>query len=280
MKGRVLIVAGSDSGGGAGVQGDVKTVTALGGYAASAITAVTVQNTVAVSDIHGVPPQIIRAQIDCVLADIGADAIKTGMVWRGDAARAIAAAYDAAAAGAPMVVDPVLAATAGADLAADDLIDALKTALIPRAAVATPNIPEAEALTGISIKTRADMERAAAALCEMGARAVLLKGGHLPGDRVEDLLLDARGPRVFADARIRSRNTHGTGCALASAIATGLAQGMALDAAVARARAFVRAAIRLAPGLGRGAGPLNHGDAAAALDAEAAAGHKAEIEDG
>ena len=258
MKGRVLIIAGSDSGGGAGVQGDIKTVSALGGYAATAITAITAQNTTGVLGVHAAPPEIVRAQIDSVLTDIGADAVKIGMVWSDAIVAQITAAYDAHGAGAPLVIDPVMQSTSGATLYASGAAGSVKAELFPRAYLITPNIPEAEILTGIEIETQTDMIHAAEMLLSLGPAAVLIKGGHLDGETIVDILLDETGMRAFAGARIASRNTHGTGCALAAAIATGLAQGRALEEAVERGRRFVQAAIAAAPGYGAGCGPLNH----------------------
>ncbi|MFI4976587.1 MAG: bifunctional hydroxymethylpyrimidine kinase/phosphomethylpyrimidine kinase [Caulobacterales bacterium] len=256
-RGRVLIIAGSDSGGGAGVQADIKTVTALGGYAASAITAVTVQDTMGVHAIHPIPPEIIAAQIRVVLADIGADAIKTGMLGGRQVVRLVADAL-AAHPTIPAVVDPVMAAKGGARLLDRDALDAMIAELIPRAALLTPNAPEAEALTGLTVASADDQRRAAEALLALGARAVLVTGGHLPGDRVTDILVTPAGETVFEGERIDTRHTHGTGCTLASACAVGLAQGLGLEMAVARAWAYVAEAIRRAPGFGRGAGPLDH----------------------
>jgi hydroxymethylpyrimidine/phosphomethylpyrimidine kinase len=257
MKGRILVVAGSDSGGGAGIQADIKTITALNAYAATAITAVTVQNTLGVQAVHELPPDLVVAQMRAVLDDIGADAIKTGMLSNAAIIEAVAAEHIARAP-TPLVVDPVMIAKGGAALMAPAALHALKTALIPRATVLTPNVPEAEALTGLAILTTDDMRRAAAAILALGARAVLLKGGHLAGPRVTDLLAGAHGTATFTAARIETRHTHGTGCTLASAIAAGLAQGMPLADAVARAHDYVQRAIRTAPGFGAGHGPLNH----------------------
>lgn len=254
--GRVLIIAGSDSGGGAGVQADIKTVTALGGYAATAITALTVQNTLGVTDVHAAPLAIVEAQARAVLDDIGADAIKTGML--GDAATVDLVARLIAEAGAPAVVDPVMVAKGGASLLAADAVTAVRDQLVPRAALLTPNAPEAEALTGLSVATTDDLRRAGEALLAGGAKAVLMKGGHVAGDRVVDLLMTPAGETVFETDRIETRNTHGTGCTLASACAAGLAQGLPLTEAVARAWAYVQEAMLRAPGLGAGHGPLDH----------------------
>jgi hydroxymethylpyrimidine/phosphomethylpyrimidine kinase len=258
--GRVLIVAGSDSGGGAGVQADIKTVTALGGYAATAITALTAQNTTGVYGVQGVPPAFIRQQIELVLGDIGADAIKTGMLHSALVVEAVCESLDSHGSGIPLVVDPVMIAKGGASLLDASAVDTVKTRLIPRAAVITPNLPEAEALTGRPIRGIAAMKDAAAELLSLGCAAVLLKGGHGEGAMIIDVLIERGGPvTLFRGRRIDTRHTHGTGCTLASAIATGLAQGLALRDAVARARDYVRKALRTAPGLGTGQGPLNHG---------------------
>jgi hydroxymethylpyrimidine/phosphomethylpyrimidine kinase len=254
----VLILAGSDSGGGAGVQADIKTVTALGGYAATAVTAITVQNTLGVSDVFPVPPGIVTAQARAVLDDIGADAFKTGML--GDAAMVEAVAdVLASAPHIPAVVDPVMTAKGGAALLAAEAMAAVRTRMIPQAALLTPNAPEAAALTGLAVETVADLRRAGEALLSLGARAVLMKGGHLAGERVVDLLLTASGETQFEAERIASRHTHGTGCTLASACATGLGQGLPMTEAVARAWAYVQEAMAHAPGLGAGHGPLDHG---------------------
>ena len=255
---RVLAIAGSDSGGGAGIQADIKTITMLGAYAATAITALTAQDTSGVHAIHMVPPDFVARQIAVVLDDIGADAVKTGML--GDAAtiQAVADALARHAPGVPLVVDPVMVAKGGASLLHPDAVAALTRLLLPMARVVTPNLPEAEVLTGLAIPDVVTMRRAATELLRMGVPAVLLKGGHLQGDEVVDLLATADGCEAFAAPRIASRHTHGTGCTLASAVATGLAQGMTLRDAVMRARSYVRAAIAAAPGLGKGHGPLNH----------------------
>jgi hydroxymethylpyrimidine/phosphomethylpyrimidine kinase len=254
--GRVLIIAGSDSGGGAGIQADIKTVTALGGYAATAITAVTVQNTLGVSAVHGIPPDVVIAQAEAVLTDIGADAIKIGMI--GEAAEAVADLL-AGWPHIPVVLDPVMVAKGGATLAGSDAIRVLKQRLLRLAALVTPNAPEAAVLTGSAVETTDDLRRAGEALLAAGCRAVLMKGGHIAGDRVTDILMTTTGETTFEGPRIDTRHTHGTGCTLASACAAGLAQGMALEAAVARAWGYVAEAIRRAPGFGAGAGPLDHG---------------------
>jgi hydroxymethylpyrimidine/phosphomethylpyrimidine kinase len=258
MQGRILIVAGSDSGGGAGVQADIKTVTALGGYAASAITALTAQDTTGVHGVHAVPPAFIAQQMRVVLDDIGADAIKTGMLHDSATIDAVCDVLDDAGRGIALVVDPVMYAKGGHPLLKRDAIETLKRRLIVHATILTPNLPEAEALSGRTIHTADEMRHAAETMLTLGCSAVLLKGGHLDGNRLVDILATDQGVRVFESARIATRSTHGTGCTLASAIATGLAQGLALELAVVRARDYVRRAIETAPGFGRGHGPLNH----------------------
>jgi hydroxymethylpyrimidine/phosphomethylpyrimidine kinase len=256
IHGRVLTIAGSDSGGGAGVQADIKTVMALGGYALTAITALTAQDTVAVHAVHPVPLDFIRLQILRALGDPGADVIKTGMLG-GPAV--IDLVCDLLAGGErPIVVDPVMVAKGGQSLLADTALDAMRRRLIPLSTILTPNLPEAEALTGHRINGPTDMEGAGRALLAMGAGAVLMKGGHLAGDLLVDLLVTPKAVRAFENPRQLTRHTHGTGCTLASAIATGLAQQMALGDAVARAIAYVQTAIATAPGIGAGHGPLNH----------------------
>ncbi len=258
MRGRVLICAGSDSGGGAGIQADIKTVTMLGAYATTAVTALTAQNTQGVFGVIAVPPAFVRQQMTLVLGDIGADAIKTGMLHDAATIETVAAVIEERAPGIPLVVDPVMAASTGASLLDPHALDILKSRLIARAAIITPNIPEAEALLGRRIRDAAAMEDAARALLALGAHAVLLTGGHLESDDITDVLATPRTLDRFTAPRIHTAHTHGTGCTLASALAAGLAQGMALQAAVTRAREYVRRAIETAPGLGHGRGPLNH----------------------
>ena len=258
MQGRVLIIAGSDPSGGAGVQADIKTVTALGGYAASAITAITVQNTKGVTGVHPVAPDVIRAQIIAVLEDIGADAIKIGMIGARAAGVAIADALVEIAPTVPVILDPVLVATSGDALAGDDMPALLLERLVPISAIVTPNAEEAAVLAGFNVATPIDLVAAGQALIQRGATAALVKGGHLEGESVEDALVTLDGARLFRHPRIETTSTHGTGCTLASAVATGLAQGAPLAAAVKRAIDYVHEAIRTAPGLGAGAGPLNH----------------------
>ena len=243
MTARILIIAGSDSGGGAGIQADIKTVTMLGGHAMTAVTAITAQNTLGVSDIHPIPAASVIAQMDAVIADIGIDAVKIGMI--GSAHTANSVADRLIALDVPIVFDPVMVATSGATLADAETIAAFRR-LMALASVTTPNLPELEALGG---------EDAAGSAC----KAVLIKGGHGPGQMITDrLLIGSREVARWQGERIETRSTHGTGCTLASAIACGLGQGMTLEAAIARARRFVRLALREAPGLGQGHGPMGH----------------------
>jgi hydroxymethylpyrimidine/phosphomethylpyrimidine kinase len=258
MTGRILVVAGSDSGGGAGIQADIKTVTALGGFAMTAVTALTAQNTEGVFGVSDVAPDFVARQIELVLTDIGADCIKTGMLHSAPVIDAVMDAIERHAPGVPLVADPVMVAKGGARLLRSDAVSTLTRRLILRATVLTPNLAEAEALTGLEIRDIETMKHAAEMLLSLGAQAVLVKGGHLEGDVVRDVLVGPEGLDVLEGERIATRHTHGTGCSLASAIATGIAQGMTVRHAVVRARAYVREAIASAPGFGRGHGPLNH----------------------
>jgi hydroxymethylpyrimidine/phosphomethylpyrimidine kinase len=256
---RVLVIAGSDSGGGAGIQADIKTITALGGYASTAITALTAQNTCGVFGVFPVDPRFVASQIEVVLSDIGADAIKTGMLHSAETVEAVARVLDRYASRIPIVVDPVMIAKGGTSLLDPVALFALKTRLIPRAALLTPNAPEAEALTGLPLQSIEDIDRVADALLELGPSAVLIKGGHIPGDDIHDVLRTADGEEVrFVHSRLDSTSTHGTGCTLASAIACGIAEGFRLRDCITRAQAYLRTAILTAPGFGTGHGPLNH----------------------
>lgn len=255
--GRVLILAGSDSGGGAGVQADIKAVTMMGGFAATAITAITVQNTLGVHGVHPLPLEVITAQARAVLEDIGTDAVKTGMLGSVEVVETVAALLDEAK--APAVVDPVMVAKGGHPLLPNAAVEAVRSLMIPRAALLTPNAPEAEALTGLEVRDIDGQRRSGEALLKLGAKAVLMKGGHVDGPTVIDLLMTADGETVLEAERIDTRHTHGTGCTLASACAAGLALGRPLEVAVAEAWAYVGEAIRRAPGLGGGHGPLDHG---------------------
>lgn len=256
-KPRVLVVAGSDSGGGAGIQADIKTITMLGGFATTAVTALTAQNTLGVEEVLPIEARFVALQMKAVLSDIGADAIKTGMLGTARVVEAVADVCEGLAFGIPLIIDPVMIAKGGARLLDKGAHDAFVLRLLPLASLVTPNVPEAEVLTGMKIKTARDLEQAAEALLGLGPSAVLMKGGHLEGDTVIDVLRTADGAaHVFEGPRIVSRSTHGTGCTLASAVAAGVAEGLTLQGAVARARDYVLEAIRLAPGLGKGHGPL------------------------
>lgn len=258
---RLLSIAGSDSGGGAGVQADLKTFAALGCFGMTAITALTAQNTVGVRAIHAVPLDVLAAQIDAVVEDIGVDAVKIGMLHSAPTVERVAAAVSRHRL-QPVVLDPVMVATSGAALIDPSAVTALVSLLFPRAALVTPNLDEAAMLVGRPLNTEADMAEAAAQLLAMGARAVLLKGGHLAGDTVADLLLQAGLPPVWLRGpRIPTPNTHGTGCTLSSAIAAHLALGADLPRAVHQARDFVRGALAAGAAVrtGAGSGPLNHG---------------------
>jgi hydroxymethylpyrimidine/phosphomethylpyrimidine kinase len=268
MMPRVLVVAGSDSGGGAGIQADIKTITALGGYAATAVTALTAQNTLGVEGILTTAPEFVERQMEVVLTDIGADAIKIGMLGSAAVVKVVLNTCKRLAATIPVVVDPVMVAKGGQALLEPDARDALRTLLVPMAALLTPNVPEAESLSGVRITSEKDLGRAAERLLLLGPGAVLVKGGHLPGAVVVDVLRTADGGEYrFESPRIDSRSTHGTGCTLASAIALGIAEGLTLEGAVTRARLYVFEAIRTAPGLGQGHGPLNHAHPITALRA-------------
>lgn len=264
---RVLSIAGSDSGGGAGIQADLKTFAALGCYGTTAITALTAQNTRGVRSIHAVPDAILADQIDAVVEDIGVDAVKIGMLHAASTVRTVAAALQRHRL-TTVVLDPVMIATSGAVLIDEEAVSVLVRALFPLATLVTPNLDEAALLVGRPLATEADMEAAARQLLERGAPAVLLKGGHLQGDTVSDLLLVQGGASHWMRApRIATGNTHGTGCTLSSAIAAHLALGAGLTDAVERARAFVRGALEAGARVrtGGGSGPLNHGWAPQAL---------------
>jgi len=256
MISRLLVIAGSDSSGGAGVQADLKTAQALGVYAQTAITAITVQDTKGVTQVHPLPANVVRAQIETALGDIGADAIKIGMLGNGEIARAVADALEGSS--IPLVLDTVLMSSSGAALLDDAGVLVLKERLMRRATLVTPNLPEAEALTGIYPKSEHRLRNAAMVFKLLGANHVLFKGGHGEGQILCDMLWSDGEFIPFEAARQESAHTHGTGCTLATAIACGLAQQLPLRDAVARAHAFVQEAIRTAPGLGQGNGPLNH----------------------
>lgn len=258
MNGRVLICAGSDSGGGAGIQADIKTVTALGCFAATAITALTSQNTKGVFNVLDIPTSFLRQQMTVVLEDIGADVIKTGMLHNAEVIRTISNTLENLGNSSTLVIDPVMVAKGGHSLLQTSAIDALKNELIRKADVLTPNIPEAEVLVGIEITSVDDMRRAGERLLNMGPKSVLIKGGHLTDDTLTDILLTQSEEKLYSSPRLKTVHTHGTGCTLASAIAAGIAQGLEVQIATERARKYVFEAIRTAPGLGAGHGPLNH----------------------
>lgn len=259
---RVLMVGGSDSSGGAGIQADIKTATTLGAYAATAITAVTAQDTLGVHEVVPLDAEFVERQMRLVLDDIGADAVKTGMLGTSDTVEAVARICERLPSSVPVVVDPVLQSTSGTALFDGSAEAVLRKKLLPTAALLTPNVPEAFALTGIVIESRDDMRLAAADLLAMGPRAVLLKGGHLDANEsadVFDLLVTQDGDVHWFDGpRIQTTSLHGTGCTLASAVAVGLADGQTLYDSVGRARQYVLGAIQSAPGFGSGIGPLNH----------------------
>lgn len=264
MRGRVLVIAGSDSGGGAGIQADIKTITVLGGYAMTAITALTAQNTLGVTGVLEMSPGFVRAQLDAVTTDLGVDAFKLGMLPSAEVIRQVEDVLRTTSAHGrvPAVLDPVMIAKGGAELAGKAARDAIRELLLPLSTIVTPNVPEAEALTGIVIRSLDDVARAGESLLQLGAQAALMKGGHFDqdGPNVTDtLFVQGAAPRSFVHERIRTRHTHGTGCTLASAIATHLALGAALETSVERALVYVERAIRSAPGFGAGHGPLDHG---------------------
>ena len=254
---RVMTIAGSDSGAGAGIQADLKTFGALGVFGTCAITTVTAQNTVGVDAALPIPPAMVEAQIDAIMADIGADAVKTGMLPGADIIRCVAQRLEFHAVAAA-VIDPVLVNRAGTRLFDDDALEAMRSALFPRATVVTPNTREASLLTGLEINTQDDLKNAAKALVEeLGARNAVVKGGRMEGPAT-DVLYDGSNFLTFTSERIDTPNNHGTGCTLASAIAAGLARGLALPVAVQQAKDFVTAAMRASFPVGRGHGPLNH----------------------
>jgi hydroxymethylpyrimidine/phosphomethylpyrimidine kinase len=248
-----LTIAGSDPSGGAGIQADLKTFQQFGVYGEAAITLITVQNTVRLSSVHPLPADLVRGQIEAVLEDIPPKAAKTGALGSAEVVEGVAEV--AGRFDFPLVVDPVLIGKHGARLLAEDAERAFRERLLPCATVVTPNLPEAEALTGIRFDRPADLRRMAARLCDMGARAALIKGGHLAGDPI-DLLFDGRDFHEFPSPRIDSRHTHGSGCTHSAALTACLALGMPLFEATARAKQFIVEAIRRAPGLGAGCGPI------------------------
>jgi hydroxymethylpyrimidine/phosphomethylpyrimidine kinase len=259
MQGRVLIVAGSDSGGGAGIQADIKTITMMGGYAMTAITAVTAQNTNGVFGVVGMESDFVRKQIDVVLSDIGTDVIKTGMLYSSENAEVIAEIARLNP-HIPFVIDPVMVATSGDSLLdTRKTVDIMKEKIIPKAAIVTPNIPEAEILIGRRIDNIQDMEFAAQRIVSMGAKSALIKGGHSNSNNISDVYYSKYGDKhIFTNERIFTKNTHGTGCTLASAIACGMAKGKTIKFSISNAIEYLRDSILTAKGFGKGQGPLNH----------------------
>jgi hydroxymethylpyrimidine/phosphomethylpyrimidine kinase len=253
---RVLTVAGSDSGGGAGIQADLKTMLACGVHGMSVVAAVTAQNSVGVQGYWELPPEAVQAQLDSVLSDLGVDAVKTGMLASPALVEVVAAALGAVT--APLVVDPVGVSKHGDPLLQDEAVEVLRTRLLPLATVVTPNLPEVELLTGVRVHEEGDLRRAADAVLALGPRWVLVKGGHLAGEAV-DLLTDGREEHRLRAPRLDNRHTHGTGCTLASAIASRLALGDDVPAAVAAAKEYVTGAIAGGFALGAGIGPVDHG---------------------
>jgi len=259
-----MTIAGSDSGGGAGVQADLKTFAALEVYGTSVLTAITAQNTVAVTAVHEIPTDVIQAQIEAVVSDIGLDAMKTGMLSSSTIIQCVTESLKDAESKYPdvpglkrLVVDPVMVAKSGDSLLREEAVGALRELLLPMAAVVTPNIPEAETLTGLTIVTDDDIHKAAEAIVGMGAASVVVKGGHREGPAT-DLYYNGRDFREFTAPRFDTVNTHGTGCTFASAVAAGLAKGLQTEEAVGRAKEFVTEAIRSSFPIGQGHGPLNH----------------------
>ena len=256
----ILSIAGSDCSGGAGIQADLKAISALGGYAATAITAITVQNTCGVRAIHPVPPEFVKGQIEVVMEDIRPDAIKIGMINEVDIVKVIA---DSIRKYQPkwVVFDPVMVSTSGCKLIEDEAIESIKTELMPLSDVITPNLKEAEVLLDRKIETFEEMKEAAVALLRFGSKAVLLKGGHLHGNNMTDILQfsEKESPVLYNGVKTESRNTHGTGCTLSSAIASNLAKGRDLETSVEAAKRYISEALAAMLDLGSGSGPMNHG---------------------
>jgi len=253
---RALTIAGSDSGGGAGIQADLKTFAVLGVWGMSAITSVTVQDTLGVSDVSDVPPEVVARQIRAVVTDIGVDAAKTGMLSSAAIVTSVADAVEETGV-AELVVDPVFVSKHGDPLLREEAVDALRDRMLPLATLVTPNLPEAAGLTGFEVAAREDMPRAAEVILKLGARAVLVKGGHLQGASADDLFADADRTEWLSSERIDTKNTHGTGCVLSSAVAAYLARGDPLLDAIRKAKVFVTEAIRHGLALGHGVGPAS-----------------------
>ncbi len=256
--GRVLVIAGSDPSGGAGIQADIKTITMLGQYAATAITAITVQNTLGVRKAVGIEPKVIADQINAVLEDIGADAVKTGMLHSADVVETVVGTLRTSGFRGSLVVDPVMVASSGDRLVDDAAVSIVREQLIPMAALVTPNLPEAGVLANRTVSTKADMLDAGRAIKDMGASAVLMKGGHLDSDVLTDFLITGDDVLEISQPKLSTRHTHGTGCTFASALAALLAGGDDIETAFPVAHRFVQEAIAHAPGFGAGHGPLGH----------------------
>ena len=255
---RIMTIAGSDSGGGAGIQGDIKTITALGGFATSAITAITAQNTLGVRSILNLPLKIIEEQILAILDDIGTDAIKIGMLSNKDIIICIRNLLINIDKNIPIILDPVMVAKGGHKLLDSGAEKTLIKELMPLCNLITPNIPEAEVITGIKIKNIEDLEVCGKIIIKMGVKNVLMKGGHLESNKLTDILINKDYIQYFNSDKILTKNSHGTGCTLSSAIACGLGQKMTLKEAVKRAHNYVNQSIKYAPNIGKGHGPLNH----------------------
>jgi hydroxymethylpyrimidine/phosphomethylpyrimidine kinase len=253
-----LTIAGSDSGGGAGIQADLKTFQAFGVYGASVLCAITAQNTLGVRAVHNIPTDIVAAQIDAVLEDIGVDGLKTGMLSSADIITTVAERIRYWRLEPMLVVDPVMVAKSGDRLLSEDAVNALVHRLLPLAAVLTPNLPEAEVLVGRTLTTDEQIRDAARQIVDLGARSVVMKGGHRPGESVDDVLFDGEAFHVLRGQRIHTTSTHGTGCTLAAAIAAGLARGDDVVGAVSAAKSYLGEAIRRAQPLGGGHGPVAH----------------------
>ena len=258
IKGKVLSIAGSDSAGGAGIQADIKTITAMGAYASTAITAITAQNTLGVQEILELPINIIKNQIRAVLSDIGTDAIKIGMLSNKETISCVTNELKTISANTPIVLDPVMVAKGGKKLLQEDAEKRLISDLFPISKLLTPNIPEAEKISKIKINSTSDLLTAGKIIINMGIKNVLMKGGHLDGNKLVDILVTKDKIQYFENTRIHTNHTHGTGCTLSSSIASGLAQKLSLSDSIERAHTYVYQAIKYAPEIGRGKGPLNH----------------------
>lgn len=257
--GRVLVIAGSDSGGGAGIQADIKAIMATGGYTMTAVTAITVQDTTGVQAVHPIPLDTVSGQMKVCLSDIGVDAIKTGMLGTADLVELVSETLDERAQDKPRIIDPVMIASSGDRLVNERAVQALMSLLLPGAALLTPNAPEAEVLTGKSVDGVNGQRRAADILLNRGAKGVLVKGGHIPGRTITDVLQTEHGEWLLESDRVVTTSTHGTGCTLASAIASLVAQEVPMSDAVEQARDYLHAALRNAKGFGKGHGPVHHG---------------------